>query len=296
VLAFTALSWGLVTLLLLPPKVHQATALEDHERRHIVLVLDVSPSMRLEDAGTELKQSRIRRVSDLMESFFKRVATEQYRLSVIAVYTAAKPVVIDTKDVEVVRNILDDLPMHYAFETGETKLFDGLEEAARVAKPWNPGSTIVLLLSDGDTVPAQGMPTMPASVSDVVIVGVGDPRTGKFINGRQSRQDTSTLRQIATRLGGVFHDGNQRHLSSETLAMLTETARESLLERLTIREYALIAVAAGAALLSFLPLLLYALGSGWKPGVNPVRYSEPFNSGRAAPRGSTRTTQGTRSP
>jgi Ca-activated chloride channel family protein len=281
VTACSALAWGLVTLLLLTPKVHKATALAENEYRHILLVLDVSPSMRLEDAGPELKQSRLKRVSDLMDSFFKRVATEQYRLSVVAVYSSAKPVVIDTKDVDVVRNILDDLPMHYAFPTGETKLFEGLEEAARVARPWNPGSTIVLLLSDGDTVPATGMPKMPASVSDVLIVGVGDPRTGKFINGRQSRQDTSTLRQIATRLGGVFHDGNRRHLSSETLAMLTDTTRASLLERLTVREYALIAISLGAFLLAFLPPGLHIAGTGWSPGVKPVRYEGTSRADRA---------------
>ena len=271
VLAFGGLTWGLVTLILLDPRVHLAKTLADDDYRHIVLVLDVSPSMRLEDAGPELDQSRMRRASTLMESFFKRVATEQYRLSVIAVYSAAKPVVIDTKDVDVVRNILSDLPMHYAFEVGKTRLFEGLEEAARISRTWNPKSTTVLLLSDGDTVPASGMPTMPPSVRNVVVIGVGDPRTGQFIDGRQSRQDTSTLRQIAVRLGGEYHDGNQRHLSSDTIALLTETQGESILERLSLREYALIACGLGAGVLALLPLLLHSLGSAWSPGVDRVR-------------------------
>jgi len=281
VAACCALAWGMTTLLLLTPKVHRATTLGDGEYRHIVLVLDVSPSMRLEDAGPELKQSRLKRVSELMDSFFKRVATEQYRLSVIAVYSAAKPVVIDTRDVEVVRNILDDLPMHYAFKTGETRLFDGLEEAARVARPWNPDSTTVVLLSDGDTVPATGMPKMPASVRDVVVIGVGDPRSGKFINGRQSRQNTSTLRQIAVRLGGVFHDGNRRHLSSQTLAMLMDTADAGLLERLTVREYALISISLGALLLAFLPPALHFAGTSWRPGSRAIRYEETSSAARS---------------
>jgi hypothetical protein len=46
-------------------------------------------------------------------------------VSVVAVYNGAKPVVIDTKDFEVMRNILGDLPMHHAFRSGKTKLFDG---------------------------------------------------------------------------------------------------------------------------------------------------------------------------
>ena len=101
------------------------------------------------------------------------------------------------------------------------------------------------MLSDGDTVPATGMPKMPASVADVLIVGVGDPRAGSFIDGQMSRQDTNTLRQIAARLGGIYHDGNQKHLSTELLSRLTVIPRKSAFERLTRREYALIACGLG---------------------------------------------------
>jgi Ca-activated chloride channel homolog len=256
-----ALTWGLTTLLLLPPSIHEVDVIPEGEHRHVVLVLDVSPSMRLEDAGPQLDQSRMRRARVLMESFFARVPVEQYRISVVAVYSGAKRVVEDTKDLEVVRNILGDLPMHYAFQPGKTQLFAGLEEAARLAQPWDPRSTVVLVVSDGDTVPASGMPTMPAAVRDVLVVGVGDPRVGKLIDGRQSRQDTTTLRQLAVRLGGVYHDGNTRHLSSETLSLITRTEGEETLARLTLREYALLAAALGALLLALLPLALQRWGA-----------------------------------
>ena len=177
--------------------------------------------MRLKDAGPNADQSRMKRGADVMESFFQRVPVEIYLMSVVACYNGAKPVVVDTKDLEVVRNIFGDLPMHYAFTAGKTDLFSGLAEAAKIAQPWQPRSTLLLMLSDGDTVPATGMPKMPASIADVLVVGVGDPRTGSFIDGRMSRQDACTLRQIAARLGGIYHDGNQKHLSSELLAQLT---------------------------------------------------------------------------
>jgi Ca-activated chloride channel family protein len=148
--------------------------------------------MRLVDAGPDGNQSRMHRARDLMESFFARVPLSGYRLSVVAVYNGAKPVVVDTSDMDVVRNVLGDLPMHYAFPSGDTKLLDGIEEASAVARPWNPKSTVLVLLSDGDTVPATGMPKLPASVDDMLVVGVGDPRAGTFIDGRQSRQDVST--------------------------------------------------------------------------------------------------------
>jgi len=266
VASLAALTWGMLTLIDLTPKVHKGEVLADGDYKHVMMVLDVSPSMRLEDAGPELEQSRMHRARDVMESFFKRVPMEQYRVSVVAVYNEAKPVVVDTKDIDVVRNILGDLPMHYAFVAGETDLFAGLKEAVKLAKPWKPHSTTLILISDGDTVPATGMPKMPASVRDVLIVGIGDPTKGSFIAGRQSRQDTATLRQIAVRLGGTYHNGNENHLSTATLKSLTEETEASVLEKLSRREYALIACAAGGLIYAFLPMLLHFRGTSWKPG------------------------------
>ncbi len=265
--ALAALCWGLVTLMLITPKVHTATEVPDSDLKHVMLVLDVSPSMRLQDAGVEKDQSRRQRAFVLMESFFKRIEVQQYRVSEVAVYNGAKPVVVDTRDIEVVRNILDDLPMEYAFTAGKTDIFSGLEEAAKLAHPWKPRSTTIILLSDGDTVPATGMPKMPASVANVLVVGVGDPVTGEFINGKQSRQDTSALRQIAIRLGGVYHNGNEKHLSTGIIKRLTETRGRSKFEQLTRREFALIACGSGGFMYAILPLLLHFAGTSWNPGV-----------------------------
>lgn len=273
VVAASLLAYGLVTLLALAPKKHtpgEDRKAADVEHRHVLLVLDVSPSMRLEDAGPELDRSRMARARDVMESFLRRIPIEYYRVSVVAVYSDAKPVVIDTRDIDVVRNILGDLPMHYAFRTGKTRLFKGLEEAARIARPWNPKSTTLVLVSDGDTVPAKGMPRMPASIDQVLVVGVGDPVTGKFIDGRQSRQDTSTLRQIAVRLGGTYTNANEHHLATTLIEDLTRLRSLESRLVLTRREYALLACALGAAILALLPWLLHRFGTAWTPGV-PVR-------------------------
>ncbi|MCH8044019.1 MAG: VWA domain-containing protein [Planctomycetes bacterium] len=267
VIASAAICWGLVTLLLIAPKIHEAEILADEEKMHVVLVLDVSPSMFLKDAGPQKDISRMKRASAVLDSFFTRVKVSQYRVSVVAFYTSAKPVVVDTSDMEVVRNILSELPMQYAFTAGETDLFAGLAATRDIVRAWKPNSTTVIVVSDGDTVPATGMPKMPASVKNVLVVGVGDPVSGKFINGRQSRQDTSMLRQVAARLGGVYHNGNERHLSTALLHKLTATDTKSTFERLTRREYALIACGVGAMVLAFWPLLLHYFGTAWRPGV-----------------------------
>ena len=286
------LAWGLLTLLLdVDRKVHRADAPDPADFRHLVLVLDVSPSMRLQDAGPDAKQSRLRRARDVLQSMFSRVSIGRYKISIVATYNGAIPVVIDTTDAEVVRNVLSDLPIHYAFKAGETKLFAGLAEAAKIARPWKPKSATVVVVSDGETLPATGMIKMPPSVAGVLVIGVGDPITGSFINGRNSRQDVSALRQMALRLGGTYHDGNKRHVATTVLSQITDGGTRSAVEQLTKREYALMAVGLGAGLLALLPLLLHFFGTRWRPGVqleagrNPrsgrtTRYSQESNDDR----------------
>jgi Ca-activated chloride channel family protein len=267
VAAVSALAWGFVTLALLPPKTHQAETLPDSQRRHVLIVLDVSPSMRLKDAGANADISRMARAREVFRSFLERIPIDLYRFSVVACYNGAKPGVVDTKDLEVVHNIFGDLPMQYAFPAGKTDLFSGLEEAAKIAHPWQPHSTLLMLISDGDTVPGTGMPKLPASIADVLVVGVGDPRRGSFIDGRMSRQDTGTLRQIAVRLNGEYHDANQKHLPSTLISQLTVVPRKTVFEKLTRREYALIACGIGGVVFALLPVLLHHLGTRWRPGV-----------------------------
>lgn len=272
--AFAMLAWGLATLLLLEPKAHRHDDESDSHRRHLVIVLDVSPSMRLVDAGPEGDESRMHRARDVLDSMCDRVGSRQFLITVVATYNGAIPVVEDSRDPEILRNILNDLPMHYAFHQGDTDLFAGLEEAARIAHPWNPDSATLLLVSDGDTVPATGMPKMPASIAHKLVIGVGDPREGSFIDGRHSRQEASMLRQIAIRLGGLYHDGNTKQVSSDLLRAIASGGEASAIDRLTRREYALIACALGAFILAFLPLSLQLFGTAWTPGVPVVLGSE----------------------
>lgn len=264
-LAVTLLAWGFWQLSLVRPKSHRPSEMPEGGFRHLLLVLDVSPSMQLKDAGPSGTQTRMQRAHDVLMSVFQRVALDQVRISVVAFYNGAKPVVIDTFDLEVVRNILNDLPLDQAFEIGKTRIFDGLALAAEIAKPWQPASTVLVLVSDGDTVPDSGMPDMPRSIAQTIVLGVGDPRSGKFIDGHQSRQDVATLRQIAGRLRGDYHDANVSHLPSPRLALLAGVVPMADASDRGVREAALAAVGLGAALLGGVPVLLALVGSGWQP-------------------------------
>lgn len=273
-LAAGGLAWGLATLATIEPRVHESQEIADEEWRHLLIVLDVSPSMQLKDAGVNGNQSRTDRAGELLESLFQRVPIGKFKVSVIATYNGAKPVVEDTRDIELVRHMLENEFMRYAFKSGSTRLFDGIAEAVRLAKPWRPKSAMMVIVSDGDTVPASGMPELPPSIGGTLVIGVGDRLAGKFIAGHQSRQDASTLRQVANRLNGEFHDGNKRQVPSDMLAAAAADARKPLIERLTKREYAMLAVCVGGLLLAGLPLLLHYFGTRWRPGFVPVGVDE----------------------
>jgi Ca-activated chloride channel homolog len=271
VLAAGALAWGLATLLTVEPRIHKSDEIPPEEWRHLLLVHDVSPSMLLKDAGANGDQSRAARAKELVDSLFERVPIGKFKVTVIATYNGAKPVVEDTTDLEVVRHILSDVDMRYAFKRGSTVLFDGIAEAARIAKPWRVGSALLVIVSDGDTVPASGMPALPPSIGGTLVIGVGDHLAGKFIAGHQSRQDESTLRQVAIRLGGEFHNGNKRHVPSDVIAAAAADARKPLIEQLSLREYALLAIAVASSILALLPVLLHWFGTSWAPGVTRQR-------------------------
>jgi Ca-activated chloride channel family protein len=275
VLGVTLLAWGLVQLYLLAPRVARPVLMPEGGYRHLVIALDVSPSMQLKDAGPDRKQTRAHRASEVILSVLERAVLEQLRVSIVAFYTGAKPAVVDTFDLEVVKNILNDLPLEMAFDVGKTSLIDGIKESAALAKPWQPDSTTLLVVSDGDAVPDSGLPVMPRSIRQVLVLGVGSPRTGENIDGHLSRQDAPTLRQLATRLRGVYHDVNEKHLPSQQLAALAEAWPMRDQTQKGQRELALAAVGLGGALLASLPIALAFLGTSWQGGIRATRREAP---------------------
>jgi len=260
-------AWGFATLLTIDPKLrHTVEKTDPRDMRHVVFVLDVSPSMRIEDAGSSQQERRSARVATVLRQFFRSAPTDQALFTVIATYTDAKPVVVDTRDADVILNITDRLPLSHIFEPGRTRIFKGLEEAARITKSWPRGSASLIVLTDGDTLPPSGMPRMPPSVSNVVVVGVGGTEKGTFINGRNSRQDVASLKQMAARLHGTYINGNIQPIPPTLVDQLAGQPERSVFQRLTRREYALIALATGALSLAIWPELLAVFGTAWRPG------------------------------
>lgn len=270
VLSLTALTWSLLFLFQLQPKVAVDQQRAPSAYRHLIMVLDVSPSMKIADAGMERKQTRSQRASVVLTTIFDRVLMDQTKVNVIAVYTGAKPVITETTDRNVIKNILDELPLEFAFDFGKTKLIDGLNLAAEQAKNYPAESTTVIIASDGDTVPEKGMTAMPKSVSKVLLLGLGSHQ-GEFLDGHQSRQDAPTLRSIARRLGGEYHDVNVRFLPDQAIKSLSESVPLTLKRHTGLRELAMGLAFVASMLLALLPVALTLLGSRWHAHLNAGR-------------------------
>jgi Ca-activated chloride channel family protein len=252
------LAWGVVTLITIDgaprSRLDQGKPLQ-----HVLICLDVSPSMYVADAGPDGRQARGKRAREVLQSVFDRLDMTKTRVSVVAFYTSAKPVVVDTFDLNVVANILEDLPLEHAFKEGQTKMYDGIREAARIAETWPPGSATLIVVSDGDTLPDSGAPTMPRSIIDSLVVGVGNPYRGTQIGGRSSRQDAGSLKQLAARLRGTYHDGNAHHLPTSVLTSLRMLSTEAD-QRPALRTVALVACGVGGLFVAGVSPLLAVLG------------------------------------
>ncbi len=249
-------TWGLMFLVTYDPiEIDRKPA--KIASNHLLVLLDVSPSMQLKDSGAEAQGiSRAKRAGEVVQAVLDRLDMENTRISIVAFYTDALAIVQDTFDKEVIRNALDGLPMYTAFESGPTDLKKGLIKAFEIARLWPADSATLLIVTDGDV--ATGIPSViPSSIADTIVVGLGDPVKSSDVNGHASRQDTMGLRQLATRLGGFYHDGNRKHLPSDVVNSLTMIAPR-VGGNWSVRDLALLAVGIGCSTLAFIgPLLTF---------------------------------------
>jgi Ca-activated chloride channel family protein len=254
------LAWSISTLLLAEKEAEWLGHQAEQQTEHLVVILDVSPSMRVVDAGPEGNSSRAHQARSIISDLIGRQGMGHLRVSLIAVWTDAKTVVNATYDPAVVRNLLDDLPLHYAFDSGPTRLTPALHLADQVAKPWPADSTSLILLSDGD--PSAQAPSLGPAFHPPLIVGLGNQRRAATVDGHLSRQESSSLHALANGLGGHYLDGSRELLPAEALPHLGQR-RPSETPCFDRTSLALLGLGIASAVLALLPLALQL--AGW-PG------------------------------
>jgi Ca-activated chloride channel family protein len=264
-LTVACMAWALVTLLYRGGGVFGAhdPAEEVHEGRHVVFVADLSPSMRLRDAGQGRDLTRAERIGEVVDGILRRLGGSP-SFSVVGFYTEAMPVVADARDPQLVRNVFDGLPLWYVMKAGKTDLGGGVRKTLELLADYPEKSATVFICTDGDTIPPGSLPQPPASIRRLYVLGAGDPHRGSFIDDHMSRQDASTLRSLAGRLGGVYIDVNEKHVTTLTLGELAVGAASDRTgyDRTDLAVF----LFAGAALVhALIPVMLQYFGSDWKP-------------------------------
>lgn len=256
--------WGLVILLLVPAEVAEIEPDPDASK-HLLICLDASPSMFLEDSGPKLPgeenaQQRIVRAGDVMRAILDRIDAEKTRVTVFGVYTRAVPILEETFDKSVVDNLFDGLPIFAAFEQGETKLSSSVSDAVEYARRWPAGSTLLLIVSDGDSNDTTPIRAVPKSIAETLVIGVGKTNSATTIAGHASKQDAASLRRLASELRGTYFDANQMHLPTSILDRLA-VVQPRVGNRVQLRDAALIIFSCGAVVLAALVPLLSLLGT-----------------------------------
>jgi Ca-activated chloride channel family protein len=268
VAAVAGITWSLVALL----GFEGGSRLRERNAaatRHLFVMLDVSPSMQLQDAGQGGGETRAARAAQVLKSVMERAPGEQVKMTMACFYSDAMLLVKECGDREIVWNFADKLPLYIAYRPGKTDLVKSLNTGAEFVKDFPRKTTTLLVLTDGDTLPDSGLKAMPSSVGEIIIAGVGDATRGTFIDGHLSRQDHASLSQLARRLGGHYHNANVKQVPSEWLRRLSAPDERADRFQLSTRTLAIIVLAVSAAVLCLLPLALEHLGSSWKPATKP---------------------------
>jgi Ca-activated chloride channel family protein len=265
VASLAAFAWGLATLWMLKQGGSDDLAEKkrnDADATRVVFVGDLSPSMFLPDAGPDGTLTRHARMREVVDAVLQRVSGN-LRFGVIGFYTESLPIVMEARDPELVRNVFNGLPVTYAMPAGQTDLGTAVNAALELVADFPQGSTRLIILTDGDSANVVPILPRPASIKELLVLGVGNPHKGSYIDGHQSRQEADTLQRLATSLLGTYENVNEKHLATEALGDLVIPL--GLPNRgLTLAQWAVLAMVVGASTLALIPVALEFCGTDWR--------------------------------
>jgi Ca-activated chloride channel family protein len=255
------------------------TTLVASDRATVVLVIDVSGSMR----ATDVKPSRLAAAQNAVRTFLKKVP-HNVRVALIAFAGDPQVAAPPTTDLEVVRQGLDSLGYYSGY--GGTAIGDAIAAAVDLVKPQNPNGTqtiaytmianakkspvSILFLSDGHQTrgllqPLEGADRARAAGIPIYTIALGTPNgvltrpPGGFGGGGGPGfgpaqipvpPDPDTLRQIAQTTGGKFFDARSAEALESAYSHLGSVVAQVKGKREATNEFlglaAILLVAAGA--------------------------------------------------
>lgn len=237
----TAVSfWGAIALVILAlarPQERLTTVERNAEGIDIVMVLDMSTSMRAED----LKPNRFEAAREVAKDFTDERLSD--RIGLVAFAGKSFTVVPPTLDYRLLKNLLDDLEMGI-IEDG-TAIGMGLATAINRLKESQAESKVIILLTDGQNNAGEIDPVTAADLATtygikIYTIGAGtrgtapypvqDPIFGRRYQNIEVNIDEEMLSQVASMTGGQYF----RATDSEQLSNIYEEIDE--LEKSEVEE------------------------------------------------------------
>jgi Ca-activated chloride channel homolog len=161
------ITWALTFLLLTSQTLfvdpNNIDQIPEDQIEHVMLLLDLSPSMMLVDAGETGEISRRDQMKGVVSSIVERFG-KHVRYTLVCFYTRPMPMVEDAFDKAIIYNVLDDLPIEKTMGPGKTNLAKAVSKGLELAAEKRADSTTVIVCTDGDTVEIEDLHYLPPSV------------------------------------------------------------------------------------------------------------------------------------
>jgi hypothetical protein len=226
------------------------------EMDRMIVIMDASNSMNIQDAGPDGQQTRAGRARDLIYQLVSG-ADRMPRTTLITFGESAIPVVYDAKDWDVLSGVLLRAYYSKSFESEGTAVDDAIRKSLEMAADWLSGSTVVVLATDGDSAPSADHFEIPPSIRQFIVLGVGSPEgrpAGKKL-AEISRLEEGNLQRIAGLTGGDYFNANRDALSDEFVERVLPVPEPPVPPR-TRRDRAVVLFGLSALLLAALPAAL----------------------------------------
>ncbi len=267
IVCLSGIAWCLVALLQLSAASVSGGDNEPGQQgadtEQLVLLVDVSPSMLIVDAGVKGDQTRRDRVGNVVSSMLDRMG-RQVRYTVICFYTGSIPVAKMVKDKAIVRNVFNDLPVDIIMKPGKTDLGLAVKDTLDFISDYPQDSVTLIICSDGDTESVPDMVKKPNSIEKSLVLGVGSVKHGTPIDNHLSRQDSITLNRLSQLLHGSYLNVNKKQIPSAVIADLCDSGTLAASSKIGQARLYAIWLTLFVAVYCFMPVALEFAGSDWK--------------------------------
>jgi Zn-dependent alcohol dehydrogenase len=229
----------------------------------LVLLIDVSPSMSIKDAGKTGELTRRERIGDVVSSLLDRMG-RQVRYTVICFYTKSVHIAKMAHDKLIVKNVFNDLPVEITMKPGKTDLGAAVKDTLDFINDYSKGSVTLMICTDGDTVPATVAISKTDSIGNALVLGVGNVKRGTPIDNHISRQDSIVLNRLSQQLHGNYLNVNTKNIPSAVIADLCDSGTLAAASKIGKTRLYTIWLVLFSAVYAFMPVALEFLGSDWK--------------------------------